>query len=315
MSGIYPDLINIGQATGFRTQYGGFTLDPGSEVRAYVRATQPANMPGDMANLWVADIPSALSRCRSGRNDVVIVLPGHTENVTSTTFTNLVPGTRLVGQGRGSNRPNLRWTATTSQLVMNDADVVISNFIFRMEGAVVAKAIAVTAADCGIYNCDIDVGTVAATNLSTVGISIEAGADRFELRNNYIHGIVGASCTNVVVVAGVCDGAVICDNKIFAATASPSVGAVDITAAATGLDIGRNLIHNRRANSTAAGSVTGAVACTGVVYDNYCRIEDTAATSATTGWTLNASSLLACYQNFTTDTKNTSGILSPAVVV
>jgi hypothetical protein len=311
MSGIYPDLINIGQATGFRTQYGGFTLDPGSEVRAYVRATQPANMPGDMANLWVADIPSALARCRSGRNDVVIVLPGHTENVTSTTFTNLVPGTRLVGAGRGSNRPNLRWTATTSQLVMNDADVVISNFILRMEGAVVVKAIVVTAADCGIYNCDIDVGSTAATNLSTIGIEIGAGADRFELRSNYIHSIAGATPTTVVSVAGVSDGVVICDNKIMAATSAVGVGVIHVTAAATGLDIGRNLLQNRVASSETCVSAT-AVACTGVVYDNYCATE--AGTPVSDIIELNAASLLRLFQNFGTDTKNTSGLLTPAVV-
>ncbi len=311
MSGIYPDLINIGQATGFRTQYGGFVLDPTSEVRAYVRATQPADMEPDVAAKWVADIPSALLRCRSGRNDVVVVLAGHTENVTSTTFTNLVPGTRLVGCGRGTNRPNLRWTATTSQFVMNDADVVISNFIFRMEGAVVVKAIVVTAADCAIMNCDIDMGTTASTNLATIGIELGAGAHRFELRNNYIHTIAGATPTQVVAVAGVCDGAVIQGNKIFAATSVVGVGVIDITAAATGLDISGNMLQNRVASSETCISA-GAVACTGFVYDNYCGTE--AGTPVSDIIELNAASLLRLFQNFGTDTKNTSGLLTPAVV-
>lgn len=311
MSGIYPDLIRIGNATGFATQYGGFTLDPGSEVRAYVRATQPANLSPDMANLWVADIPSGLSRCRAGRNDVVIVLPGHTENVTSTTLANMVAGTRLVGAGRGSNRPNLRWTATTSQFVMNDADCVISNFILRMEGAVVVKAVAVTAADCAIMNCDIDMGSTASTNLATIGIELGAGADRFELRNNYIHTIAGATPTQVVVVAGVCDGAIIQGNKIMAATSAVSKGVIDITAAATGLDISGNMLQNRLASSETCISA-GAVACTGLVYDNYCATE--AGTPVSDIIELNAASLLRLFQNFGTDTKNTSGLLTPAVV-
>lgn len=298
-----------------KTPYGGYYLDPCSEVVAYVRATQLPNMPLDVQGKWVPDIPTGLARCRAGRNDVVMVLQGHTENVTSTTLANMVAGTRLVGVGRGSNRPNLRWTATSSQFVMNDADCVIANFILRMEGAVVVKAVAVTAADCAILGCDIDVGSTASTNLSTIGIDIGAGAHRFELRDNYIHGIAGATCTQVVAVSGAADGVIIKGNKIYAATSVVSVGVIDVTAAATGLDIGGNLLHNRVASSTAAGSVTGAVACTGMVYDNYCRLEDTAATPATTGWTLNSTSLLALYQNFTTDTKNTSGILSPAVVI
>lgn len=311
MSGIYPDLYNIGAVSSFRTPYGGHVLDPGSEVRAYVRATQPANLPSDMASLWCPDIPSALARCRAGRNDAVIVLPGHTENVTSTTLANAVAGTRLLGCGRGTNRPNLRWTATTSQLVMNDADFVIANFILRMEGAVVVKAVAVTAADCAIIGCDIDVGTVAATNLATIGIEIGAGADRFEFRNNYVHSVADATPTQVLVVAGVCDGAIICGNKIMAATSAVSKGVIDITAAATGLEIGDNFLQNRLASSETCISA-GAVACTGLVYRNFCATE--AGTPVSDIIELNAASLLRCFQNFGTDTKNTSGLLTPAVV-
>lgn len=309
----YAELMSLGAGiTGFRTPYGGVLLDPGSAVVAYVRATQPTDMPQDMAEKWCPDIPTALLRCRAGRNDVVAVLPGHTENVTATTLANAVAGTRLVGCGRGSNRPNLRWTATTSQFVMNDADVVIANFILRMEGAVVVKAVAVTAADCALLNCDIDMGTTAATNLSTIGIEIGAGADRFELRNNYIHTIAGATPTTVISIAGVCDGVIIAGNKIMAATSAVAVGVIHITAAATGLEICNNLLQNRIANSETCVSST-AVACTGVLYDNYCATE--AGVPVSDIIELNAASLLRCFQNYGTDTKNTSGLLTPAVVV
>lgn len=307
------ELFSIGEGiTGFRTPYGGFVLDPGSQVVAYVRATQPADMPADMLAKWCPDIPSALLKCRAGRNDAVIVLPGHTENVTSTTLANLVAGTRIVGAGRGSNRPNLRWTATSSQFVMNDADVVIANCILRMEGAVVVKAVAVTAADCAIIGCDIDVGSTASTNLATIGIELGAGAHRFELRNNYIHGIAGATPTQVVAIAGACDGAIIADNKIMAATSVVGVGVIDITAAATGLEIADNILQNRVASSETCISA-GAVACTGVVYRNYCATE--AGIPVSDIIELNAASLLRLFENYGTDTKNTSGLLTPAVVV
>ena len=311
-----PSLPNFTTGVGYNTKFGPVVMEPGSRVAAYVRSTGAVSDEDPVvATNLVTTLAAGLARCRSGKNDVVFVLPGHTENVTATTLANLVAGTRVIGCGRGTNRPNFRWTATTSQFVMNKADCVFLNCIFRCEGAVVVKAFAVTAADNAIIGCDIDVGTVASTNLSTIGISVEAGADRFTLANNYIHGIAGATCTQVCVVSGVCDGVTVVDNKIYAATSVATVGVVNVTAAATGLEISRNLLHNRLATSSAAGSVTGAVACTGMANDNYCRIEDTAAVPATTGWTLNASSLLGLFQNFTTDTKNTSGILSPAVVV
>jgi hypothetical protein len=259
----------------------------------------------------VPDIPTGLARCRSGRNDVVAVLPGHTENVTSTTLANAVAGSRLVGFGRGSNRPNLRWTATSSQFVMNDNDFVISNFILRMEGAVVVKAVAVTAADCAILNCDIDMGSTAATNLATIGIELGAGAHRFLLQGNYIHTVADATPTQVIAVAGVCDGAMILDNMIMAATSAVSKGVIDITAAATGLNIGRNILQNRLASSETVFS-TGAVACTGVCYDNYAATE--AGTPVSDAFEPNAACLIRFFQNFSTDTKNTSGLLAPAVV-
>lgn len=305
-------LFSLGAGvTGFRTPYGGAILDPGSSVVAYVRATQPDGMPDDMRAKWVPDIPSGLARCRSGRNDVVAVLPGHTENVTSATLTNAVAGSRLKGFGRGSNRPNLRWTATSSQLVMNDADFVIDNFILRMEGAVVVKAVAVTAADCAILNCDIDVGSTAATNLATIGIELGAGADRFLLQGNYIHGIAGATPTQVIAIAGVCDGAMILDNKIMAATSAVSKGVIDITAAATGLEIARNILQNRVASSETVISC-GAVAATGVVYLNFGSTE--AGAPLTDGIELNAASLLRLFENYVTDTKNVSGVLAPVAV-
>ncbi len=306
-----PNLPMFVTGPGYNTRFGPIVMEPGSRVAAYVRSTgAQSDEDNIVATNLVTTLADGLSRCRSGFNDVVFVLPGHTENVTSTTLANLKPGTRVIGCGRGSNRPNFRWTATTSQFVMNDADCVFANLILRMEGAVVVKAVAVTAADCAIINCDIDVGTVASTNLSTIGIELGAGADRFELRNNYIHGIAAATCTKVVVVAGVCDGAIISMNKIMAATATTTVGVIDVTAAATGLDIGKNVLENRLANSVAVGSVTGAVAATGVVYENYGST--LTGNPQTAGWTLNGASLLRLFQNFTSDTANASGIISPA---
>lgn len=304
---------NVSTGVGFRTKFGPIVLEPGARVAAYVRSTGAVSDDDSMisSNL-VSTLAAGLARCRSGKNDVVFVLPGHTENVADATMlTNLVPGTRIIGCGRGSNRPNFRWTATTSQWILNDADVLFTNLILRLEGAVVVKAIVCTAADNAILGCDINVGSTAATNLSTLGIELGAGADRFELCGNVIKGIAGATPTKVVSIVGVSDGVRIMDNTITAATSAASMGVIDISAAATGLEIGRNILQNRLATSETCISA-GAVACTGNVYDNYCATE--AGTPVSDTIELNAASLLRCFQNFGTDTKNTSGLLTPAVV-
>lgn len=309
------DLPLVSNGVGFRTNFGPVVLEPGSRVVAYVRSTgAQSDEDPVVAQKLVLTLAAGLARCRAGMNDVVFVLPGHTENVTGATMLdNLVAGTRVIGCGVGTNRPNFRWTATTAQWKLDNADCSFSNLVLRLEGAVVVKAIVATAANCALLNCDIDTGTVASTNLATIGIEIGAGADNFKLAGNYIHSVADSGSTSVVKVAGVCSGASITGNKIMAATATAaSIGVVDITAAATNLDIGDNLLQNKLASSQVGLSVTGAVACTGVVYDNFVATE--AGTPVSDSFLLNAASLLRFFDNKGTDTKNVSGLLAPTVV-
>lgn len=310
------DLPNIATGLGHRTKYGSVVLSPGARVAAYVRSTgaQSDDDPMLATNL-VPTLSAGLARCRSGFNDVVFVLPGHSESVTdgTTMLTNLVAGTRIIGLGYGSNRPVFRWTTTASQWAITKADVQFTNLRLLLEGAVVVKGIVTTAASTAILNCEINTGTTASTNLATIGVEFGTAADNFLFQQNYVHGIAGCTSTSVIKVAGVSDGGMILDNKIMAATATAAtIGVVDITAAATGLDIGRNIFQNRLASSQVGLSVTGAVACTGVVYNNYVAVE--AGTPVSDSFLVNAASLLRFFENYGTDTKNTSGLLAPAVV-
>lgn len=308
-----PSLPNVTNGVGFNTKFGPIVLEPGAQVAAYVRSTGAVSDEDPVvASKLVPTLNAGLAMCRAGKNDVVFVLPGHVENITATTNSSLVAGTRVIGCGRGSNRPQFTWSATTSQLVLNKNDVVFMNCIFKINGAVVVKGIAVTGADNAIIGCDIDVGSVASTNLATIGIDIGAGADRFEFRNNYVHSIAGATPTQVIVISSTADGVTICDNKILAATSVVSKGLIDVTGVCTGLEIGRNILQNRLASSETVLSV-GAVAATGVYYDNYGATE--AGTPVSDIFEANAASLLRPFQNFGTDTKGASGLLSPAVVV
>lgn len=307
-----PQLPSFLTGVGYNTRFGPVVMEPGARVAAYVRSTGAVSDEDPVvATNLVTTLAAGLARCRSGKNDVVFVLPGHVETVTATTLTGLVAGTRVIGCGRGSNRPTFTWGATTSQFVMNKADVVFLNCIFACNGAVVVKAFAITAADNAIMGCDIDVGSVASTNLSTIGISIEAGADRFELRQNYIHSVALATPTTVVAVSGVQDGATILDNKIYAATSAAGVGVVHISAASTNLDIGRNLFWQKLAASTACFSTTSAIS-TGFLYNNFGRCETD--TTQANVFLLTSGSLISPFNNYATDKPILSGLLSPVVV-
>jgi len=51
-------------------------------------------------------IDYAIGRCTAGRGDIILVMPGHAETVTSATMINMdVAGVAIIGLGTGSSRP------------------------------------------------------------------------------------------------------------------------------------------------------------------------------------------------------------------
>lgn len=308
-----PDLPVVSAGAGMKTPFGITLLPPGSRVAAYVRSTgaQAADDPFTVANL-VPTLAVGLARARSGLGDTVVVMPNHSESVADATMLdNLVPGTRIVGFGRGSNMPVFRWTATGSQWVLNDADVTIQGLRLRMEGANgVVKALVVTAADFGLYGCDIEVAS-GASNKATIAIELGAGSDRSEIVGNQIRGVATGTVTDVIKVVGTPDLLRITDNEIYAAGTS-ATGLIHVTTVATNLRILRNLCANILASSAAAIGVDN-VAATGVIADNYCSVLAAGTiTSNTTGVFTGAGALVRCFQNFTVDSPRASGILTPA---
>lgn len=317
--GLNPDVPRLPAGLiATRTPYGIVQLPPSSRVAAYVRGTAGTllQVNGDPefvnANL-VATLAAGLARCRSGAGDAVVVLPGHTENVTTATdlSANLVADTKIVGLGRGASMPTFTWTLAAGQWLLNKANLEISGLRLALTGAdEITKAINITSAADGImYGCDIIVASGASNN-AAIAIEFGTACDRFEFTRNRVRGSVAGPPTNLMLVAGVSDGLRITDNDIAAAVSVVSVGCINITAAATGLRILRNNIHHRLASSE-TGISAGAVACEGIVANNYISVE---AGGISDYIELNAASLLRCFENYATDTKNTSGILAPAVV-
>lgn len=277
----------------------------------YCRSTGPQTYdPPALTGKLVATLSAALAQCRSGLYDTVVCLPGHTESVADNTMlANLVPGTRIIGMGRGSNMPVFRWTATGSQWIMNDADVFISGLRLRLEGANgVVKAIAITAADNRIEGCDIEVAS-GATAKATIAIEIGTGGTRAEICGNRFRGTATHNVTDGVLVAAAVDGVRICDNEmIFSATAANGcvrVGAV----AATSLMIARNYMFNTHTASTACIAI-GAAASTGIIaYNSMGTVNDGTVTDQ--GVTFGAGALMRCFRNDSCDEANKSGTLTP----
>jgi hypothetical protein len=305
-----PALPDYGIGAGLQTAYGTW-LPPSSDV-IYVRSTRVDRDSPSLERRRVATLAAAPQQCRSGAGDTIFVLPGHSENVTDATMIdNLVPGTRIIGCGWGSNRPVFRFTATGAQWVLNDADVQIMGLRLRLEGANgVVKAIVVTAADCLIQGCDIEMASGAALK-ATIGIEIGAGADRAALVGNVIRGTADVVTDPVKVVAAI-PGVTITSNRIYCAGTS-ATGVIHVTAAATNLFIAGNAIDNLAASSIAAIGIDNVAASGSISYNTINVLATGAHTSNTSGIALGAGALVRAHQNFSSNDARASGLLQPAV--
>ena len=166
-----------------RNQPGGVvTIDdieehPGSVFfvgSAVTGATDAAGY-GDNPEKPFATLDYAIGQCTANKGDVIYVLPGHTE--TTTAIAADVAGIRIIGLGRGGNKPTLTATTASTDLInVTAANVEIDGL--RLVGA----ASGCTALlDLSAAATDFRAGArmefhQAATPLSCVTI---AGAERF----------------------------------------------------------------------------------------------------------------------------------------
>ncbi len=310
------DLPQFSTGSGYKTPFGISLLPPGTRIAAYVRSTglQTGDDQFTAQNL-VPTLSAGLARVRSGLGDTVVVLPGHSESVTDATMlTNLVAGTRVIGFGRGGNMPVFRWTATAAQWAVAVADVTIQGLRLRMEGVNnIVKALVVTAADFGLYNCDIEVSS-GASNKSVIAIEFGAGSDRGELIGNQVRGVAAGVVTDVVKVVGTPDLLRFTDNEMFCAGTS-ATGIIHVTTVATNLRIMRNVVANVTAASIAGIGIDN-VGATGVISDNYLSCLATGAmVSGTAGiaFPTGSAQLVRCFQNYVTNDPRTSGLILPTV--
>lgn len=308
-------LPNYGLQAGLATPYG-ITLPPAQQV-LYVRSTGVQDGDNrDIAERLHTTLSAALAKCRSGLGDTVVCLPGHSESVTdSSMLTNLVNGTKIIGIGHGSNRPTFRWTATGSQWAITKNDVVFSNLNLQLEGANgVTKAIAVTGTDVCFYSNDILVGS-GASNKATIALEVGTGAsggDRFTFDSNTVRGVVAGAVTNGLLISNAASDIRIVNNEMFFAGTTTN-GNINCQAAALNIRILNNYLENTVASSVACIVFSNA-ASDGMCAYNSINVKNTLAhTSATTGITIGAASLVGFHQNFSVNDPLKSGLLMPAV--
>jgi hypothetical protein len=304
-----PNLPGVFGSAQFRQPWGGIVLPVGAKVVAYVRATPMSGAPPEVEQLRVTTLTGALARCRSGAGDTIIVLPGHTENVSSTHLSGLVAGTRIIGAaGLGATPPTFTWNATGSTWAINVASVHIEGLRLDLGGADgVTKAINMTGADCSLVDNDIILASSAALE-AAIGIEVGTGAHRFVIANNRIRGTNDGTSADCILVAAAANDGIIAHNYIHVALSAVAVGPIRFSAAALRCRILENVIISKKAASE-SGITCGAVAATGSIERNLIGV--LAGARATDHIELGSGEFY-CFENRTCDTVNLAGLSAPA---
>lgn len=206
----------------------------------------------------------------TGRGDVIYVLPGHTESISSAgALTVSKADVSIIGLGNGDDRATFTFdTATTATLVVSAANVKFENIIFNLAGFdAVASPINVQAAACEFNACKFINATASAQ--ATLGIVTTAAGTKLVVRNSMFVGTSDAGTTSVIRIVGGADHVI--ENNSFHGAYGSGVGAIEnTTTAATNVSIRGNTINNLTASSTKA--ITVVAATTGIIANNRMQI-------------------------------------------
>lgn len=253
---------------GLQTEFG-ILSTPGARVAAYVRSSGPQS--GDdkaVTSRLFSTLNAGLNECRPNMGDVVFVLPGHAENISSASaMSNLVSGCKVIGLGQGALMPKLTWTANVT-LAFTQSNVTFDslrlNFSPDSGTLTVNSATTFTnSSSVSFKNCEMR-QSVSATSLCQLPITLTTCPD-FEFDGNTVLGATTGPTTGQGAMRIIqTNGLRFRGNFISVATSGVAVGAICFTTLpSTDIQLFNNVLQNRLAASTHA--LTGLDTCTGWV--------------------------------------------------
>lgn len=231
--------------------------DGGSDATGGVRGKTP--------NKPFASIDYAIGQCAANQGDIIYVLPGHAETIsTATGLVADVAGISIIGIGSGEDRPTLTLSAAASKVSITAASVRFENFILISSftgGVNIGISLGASADGCVLKDLEFRETTNAKEWL--IGINVAADCDKILIEGLRYFGIAGGSTTQVIKFAGGSDYSIVRDFLIFVDASGAVIDA--LTAASLFMTIGDGVIHNL---DTGAGlSVSVKSDTTGFMHD------------------------------------------------
>lgn len=280
---------------------GGGFIPPTTGSVFFVHSSGSNGNDGKSPDAPVATIDYAVGLCTANKGDLIIVMPGHAEAVTSTSLAVDVAGISIIGLGRGSLRPTLTFSATSSIITVSATNCLLQNLVLVGNVDNIVTGISLTATADGAILRDIEMKDGAANKEFLVGIAIAAACDDVTIEGFRFYGLAGGA-TGAIEAAGAANRFKLLRSYIRGQFSSQTV---DLAAAAsTDIEIGWNTIINI---DTGAGlGVVAHASSTGFAHDNrITNLKDTVAGISGAG--------LAFAENYCSNALNASGIIVPAV--
>lgn len=242
----------------------------------YLSSTAPLSV--DAVSAGTRDRPFAtldyaIGRCTANAGDVIVAMPGHSEDVSSSAQVTFdVAGITLIGLGTGSSRPTFNITSTSGRIALDAANTVISNILVTGGVDATTNPIQVRAADCALLNFE----TRDVTGQSTDFIVTTASASRLRISGWTHRGAAAAGADTALSIVGG-DGITVED---FWIDGNFAVACIEnVTTAATNLTIGggtrMNYARTRNAADVIVTLVSTATASIGP--NIFARLQDDAA--------------------------------------
>lgn len=256
----------------------------------------------------------AASQCLANRGDIIMVMPGHAETISSATALTLsTAGVLVVGLGLGTKRPLFTLdTANTATINITADNIGFVNCRFVANFLAIASCFTLTTAkDFTISNC-LFTDTSAILNFAKIVNtgSTDNAADGLRIEDSKIISSHATNAFSVVAAVGNLDRLVVKNNYIKSATTNAAAAICPITngKVVTNADISGNSINTVGSASTTTGILvtTNQSTNSGIINNNYIQNLD-----GTSPILVTASSGFIFAENYYASAADKSGALTP----
>ena len=220
-------------------------------------------------------LAEAVTLTLDGQHDVILVMPGHTEDIGAGDIATTNAGYSIIGIGKGADRPTFTMTAVGSTFHVNSANIHMENLVFVVGALATTAVITIEATDFTMKDCDLAEGVdqavsyisvAGAANVcdrmhfdgvrilsptvgSTQGFLLNTVEDDLILENCYVWGnFTAAAVQSTAALFRVC----VRNNIVVNLTAG--VHAIEFSGASTGMIVENQLYSSTMANCLDPGS-------------------------------------------------------------